>query len=71
MPKEFYWPDEKEPHVHVHKGGADFTDTRHAHKKLQEGNLVRRANCQAVIDDLKNGNTREKSIATYIREKYL
>ena len=50
---------------------TDFTDTRHSHKKLQEGNLVRKANCQAVIDDLKNGNAREKSIAAYIKKEYL
>lgn len=71
MPKESYFPDTKEPHVHTHKGGADFTNTGHNHKKLQEGNLVRKANCEAVINDLKNGNAREKSIAAYIKTTFL
>lgn len=71
MPKESFYPDSKEPHVHIHKGGADFTDARHRHKKLQEGNLVRKPNCQAVIDDLKNGNAREKLIAAYIKQEFL
>lgn len=71
MPKESFFPDAKEPHVHIHKGGADFTNTGHKHKKLQEGNLVRKPNCEAVINDLKGGNAREKSIAEYIKKEFL
>lgn len=66
-----YFPDTKEPHIHEHKGGVDFTDTRHHHKKLQEGDMVRKANCQAVIDELKSGNDREKKIAEWIKKNLL
>ena len=65
------WETSFTPHINEHKGGVDFTDTRHKHKKLQEGNEVRKANCQAVIDDLKDGNDREKKIATWIKDKLL
>jgi len=71
MPKDKYYPDEKEPHIHEHKGGVDFTNTGHRHKKLQEGNLVRKANCQAVIDELKAGNPREKQIVAWIKRNLL
>ena len=52
MAQDKFYPDSREPHIHIHKGGITFTDTRHSHKKLQEGNLVRRAAVQQVIDDL-------------------
>jgi hypothetical protein len=71
MGKEKYIPSEKEPHIHIHKGGATFTDTRHKHKDLVDGSQVRKANCQAVYDDLKDGNAREKEIAEYILKEYL
>ena len=34
MPADKYFPDAKEPHLHYHKGGVTFTDTRHRHKDL-------------------------------------
>lgn len=71
MPKDSFFPDAKEPHIHEHKGGVTFTDTRHKHKDLKAGNLVRKANCQAVVDDLKNGNPREKKIAKWIEDNLL
>ncbi|MEP6738991.1 MAG: hypothetical protein ABJA61_01345 [Caldimonas sp.] len=71
MPKEYYFPDAKEPHVHVHKGGATFTDTRHKHKDLQSGDKISKPNCNAVIDDLKAGNEREKKIAEWIKKEFL
>jgi hypothetical protein len=71
MPKDKYFPDTDEPHIHQHKGGVDFTRVGHAHKKLKDGDQVRRANCQAVIDDLKNGNDREKQIVGWIKKNLL
>lgn len=66
-----YFPDTKEPHIHEHKGGVDFTNVGHRHKKLQEGDQVRKSNCQAVIDELKDGNDREKKIADWIKKNLL
>ena len=66
-----YFPDSKEPHVHIHKGGATFTDTRQKHKDLQSGSQVRKQSCQEVYDDLKDGNAREKSIAEWIKKEFL
>jgi hypothetical protein len=64
-----YIPDAKEPHIHEHNGGIDFTAVGHAHKKLLEGNMLREQNCIAVIDDLKakGPKTRENQIIDYIK----
>lgn len=66
-----YFPDAKEPHIHIHKGGVTFTSDKHSHKKLQEGNLVMKSNCNAVISDLASGNAREKQIAGWIKKELL
>jgi len=70
-PKEKYFPDAAEPHIHIHKGGATYTNTRHKHKKLMEGTEVMAANCRSVISELEDGTDREKSIAKYIKDKIL
>ncbi len=66
-----YFPDAKEPHIHEHNGGIDFTNVGHAHKKLLDGDQLREDNCKAVIDDLKakkGGPTaRENQIIDYIK----
>ncbi len=71
MPADKYFPDAKEPHLHYHKGGVTFTDTRHKHKDLVAGDQTRKSNCQAVFDDLKNGDEREKKIAAQIKKEFL
>jgi hypothetical protein len=71
MPADKYFPDAKEPHLHYHKGGVTFADTRHNHKDLVAGDQTRKSNCQAVYDDLKGGNDREKKIAAEIKKEWL
>jgi len=72
MPKDKYFPDTDEPHIHQHKGGVEFTRAKgHAHKKLKDGDIVRRPACQEVIDDLKNGNDRDKQIVAWIKKNLL
>ena len=71
MAKDKYIPDEKEPHIHKHKGGVDFTSVGHHHKKLQTGDLVFTANCQEVIAEQKNANPRGMKIATWIEKNLL
>ncbi len=71
MPKEYFFPDEKEPHLHVHKGGVTYTDTRHKHKDLKSGSSVLRNNCTAVVTDLQAGNAREQRIAQWIQAELL
>lgn len=48
-----YFPDAKEPHVHDYGNGMDFTDDKHRHTKIMDGNGLREAACIKVIDDLK------------------
>jgi hypothetical protein len=63
-----FFPDTKEPHIHEYGTGIDFTDTRHKHTKLLDGNLLREAACIKVIDDLKEDPTdREQQIIDYIK----
>ncbi len=52
MPKESFYPDHKEPHVHLHKGGATFTDVGHNHRTLQNGSVLYRGVVREVIADL-------------------
>ena len=63
-----FFPNEKEPHIHDYGNGIDFTDTRHKHTKLLDGNLLREPACIKVIDDLKGDPTeREQQIISYIK----
>ena len=71
MPKETFYPDKKEPHIHKHKGGVTFTDDRHKHKTLQKGELVYKPACQEVIAEQKNANPRGMKIATWIEANLL
>jgi hypothetical protein len=71
MPKDKYFPDSKEPHLHYHKGGVTFTSTGHRHKALVDGDKTNKSNCKAVYEDLIGGNDREKSIAEKIEDEFL
>jgi len=65
-----YFPDEKEPHIHefAKNKGIGFTDTRHSHTTLLDGNELREPACIKVIDDLKVEPTaREQQIIDYIK----
>lgn len=65
-----YFPDEKEPHIHVFakNKGIGFTDTSHSHTTLLDGNVLRESACIKVIDDLKAKPTaREQQIIDYIK----
>ncbi len=63
-----FFPDVKEPHIHDYGTGIDFTDTRHKHTTLLDGNLLREPACIKVIDDLKSDPTdRENEIIDYIK----
>jgi len=69
MPKEYYYPDTKEPHIHVHKGGSTFTDIGHNHRTLENGDKVYKGVVNEVIEDLKSrGDTRSVKIATWIKK---
>lgn len=71
MGRDKFYPDADEPHIHEHKGGVTYTNTRHKHKDLQAGDNVREANCRAVVEDLEHGNAREKKIARWITDNLL
>lgn len=72
MPKEYYYPDEKEPHIHKHKGGVTFTDIGHSHRTLQKGDLVYQNVVGEVVQDLQArgaaGDKRALQIAGWIQE---
>ncbi|MCH7369612.1 MULTISPECIES: hypothetical protein [Aeromonas] len=68
MPKESFYPDTNEPHIHLHRGGATFTDIGHNHRTLVRGSLVYRGTVQEVIVDLQGrGDNRSIQIAQYIQ----
>jgi hypothetical protein len=65
-----YFPDEKEPHIHefAKNKGIGFTDDKHRHTTLLDGNELREPACIKVIDDLKAEPTaREQQIIDYIK----
>jgi len=63
-----YFPDVDEPHIHEYKTGIDFTNTRHKHTTLLDGDMLREPACIKVIDDLKeNPTARETQIIDYIK----
>ncbi|MEJ2307998.1 MAG: hypothetical protein P8Z31_07660 [Gammaproteobacteria bacterium] len=69
MPKEYYYPDHKEPHIHVHKGGATFTDITHNHRNLYMGDKVYAGVVQEVLADLADrGDPRSMQIHTWITQ---
>ncbi|MGL5813991.1 hypothetical protein [Aeromonas sp.] len=71
MPKESFYPDHKEPHVHLHKGGATFTDVGHNHRTLQNGSVLYRGVVREVIADLQTrGDDRSRELATYIHRNF-
>ena len=70
MADDKYYPDAKEPHIHefAQNKGIGFTDTRHKHTTLLDGNVLREPACISVIDDLKEDPTaREQLIIAYIK----
>lgn len=69
MPKEYYYPDAKEPHVHVHKGGITYTGVGHNHRDLYHGDQRRGGVIDEVIQDLVSaGDERSLDIAQWIRD---
>lgn len=71
MPKESFYPDHKEPHVHLHKGGATFTDVGHNHRTLQSGSVLYRGVVREVVADLQTRvDDRSRELATYIQRNF-
>lgn len=69
MGKEYFVPDEKEPHIHVHKGGATYTNTRHKHKDLIQGANVLKNNIEAVLSELEGAkDARSTAMVKWINE---
>jgi hypothetical protein len=68
MPRESFYPDVGEPHIHLHRGGATFTDIGHNHRTLVNGSLVYRGVVREVIAELETrGDARSRQIASYIQ----
>ncbi|MCY9823251.1 hypothetical protein [Aeromonas media] len=68
MPKESFYPDTNEPHIHLHRRGTTFTDIGHNHRTLVRGSLVYRGTQQEVIADLQSrGDARSLQMAQYIQ----
>ena len=68
MPRESFYPDTNEPHIHLHSGGATFTDIGHSHRTLVRGSLVYRGTLQEVIAELqRRGDARSLQMAQYIQ----
>lgn len=69
MPREFYYPDVKEPHIHSFKNGAVFTDVGHNHRTLYKGSLVYQGVVNEVVQDLLGrGDDRSRQIANWIQD---
>lgn len=72
MPRDFFFPDAKEPHIHVHKGGIEFTDIGHNHRTLVDGDQTRENVAREVAAELQErGDERSLSIAKWITENLL
>lgn len=68
MPKEYYYPDTSEPHVHVHKNGMTFTNVGHRHKTLADNQGTRPNAVAEVIQDLQaDGSARALDLIQWIR----
>ena len=69
MPKEFYFPDVKEPHIHVHKGGITFTGTSHNHRNLVSGDKVYAGVVKELVEELQElGDERSLEIVQWIKD---
>ncbi|WP_338589006.1 hypothetical protein VXM60_12035 [Shewanella khirikhana] len=70
MPKEYFYPDVKEPHIHHHKGGITFTDIGHSHRTLVSGSKDYHGVIREVIADLqRRGDSRSLDIVQHIRNQ--
>lgn len=69
MPKEYFVPDTKEPHIHVHKGGVTFTDIGHSHRTLENGDKTYTGTVSEVVATLnERGDDRSKLMVNWIEE---
>jgi len=70
-PRLGFYPDEKEPHIHVNENGITFTNTRHKHKDLEDNSEVPR--CSAVREVLSELGSDERSeyIRNWIKTRYI
>lgn len=72
MPRDRYYPDEGEPHVHVHRGGATFTDVGHNHRYLQRGDVIYYGTVNALVAELEErGDERSLQIVQWINDNVL
>lgn len=70
--KSKYYPDESEPHVHLHKGGVTFTDVGHHHRYLQRGSLIYYGTVNALVVELEDrGDERSLEIMEWINDHVL
>jgi hypothetical protein len=69
MPKNSYYPDEAEPHLHIHKNGVTFTGVGHNHRNLQRGDVIYYGTINALIVELEEaGDDRSLQMVQYIRD---
>lgn len=68
MPRESFYPDTNEPHIHLHRGGATFTYVGQNHRPLVRGSLLYRGTVQEVIAVQQGrGDDRSTQMAQYIQ----
>jgi len=72
MVEEFFVPDVKEPHIHVHDGGMTFTDIGHSHKYLVRGDRTLDANVAELRKELvARGDERSLKLNRWIKHHIL
>jgi len=70
--EEFFVPDVKEPHIHVHDGGMTFTDIGHSHKYLVRGDRTLDANVAELRKELvARGDERSLKLNRWIKHHIL
>lgn len=73
--RDSYIPRENRPHIHIHRGGVDFTDVDGSHKYLERGDRVYMNNVHEVLSYLEgqggDGSARYGDIYRWIREHYI
>jgi hypothetical protein len=72
VPRESYYPDESEPHLHIHRGGVTYTGVGHNHRNLQRGSVIYHGTINTLIAELEEaGDDRSLQIRDYVRDNIL
>jgi hypothetical protein len=69
--KDEFFPNAKEPHIHIHDGGITFTNIGHSHKYIVRGEQIHLSTIKTVIDDMSRlEHPNAPKIIDWLQEKY-